>query len=499
MSYPLYILVLMGLGIFLLSGLVVYLVSVRSLKLKLLHAETQSSEQSYQQSINEQLYQQQQLNDQNSIAQWQQQSQSLQQKLDEQLEMRQQLSITQAADGQKIENLSQHLQQQLQENQALKNQLELKQTELGVAQRELATLQIQLQDEKIFTQEKLALLEQTKEKMSQEFNRLANNIMEQNSEKFGKTQQQSLDTILTPFKDQLGEFRKRVDHVYDTESRDRVSLLKEIDGLRQLNQQITEEASNLTRALKGDRKAQGNWGEVILERVLEASGLQNGREYETQKHLKSEAGDRYHPDVVIHLPDKKDIIVDAKVSLSAYERYYSGQDENENQIALKQHIKAVRNHVEKLSEKSYEDLVGLNTLDFVFIFIPIEPAYLLALQEDQNLLTDAFSKKVIIVSPTTLLATLRIIENLWRFERQSKNAVEIARQAGRLYDKFVSFVSDLDDVENKIIKSLETVTSAKKKLHTGKGDLISSTEKLKLLGAKTTKQMNEKLLEESND
>ncbi|HFB65909.1 MAG TPA: DNA recombination protein RmuC [Aeromonadales bacterium] len=366
------------------------------------------------------------------------------------------------------------------------------QNQLGA---DIADLKARLSAEKQSSSEKLQLLQQAKEQMNKEFRDLAAQVMEKNSDRFGKQQQENLSNILDPFKEQLGEFRKRVDHVYDIESRDRVSLLKEIEGLKMLNQQITEEASNLTQALKGDRKAQGNWGEVILERVLEASGLQKGREYETQMHLQSHDGNRYLPDVVIHLPENKDIIVDAKVSLSAYERYYAEEDDSLKKNHLKDHIQAIRQHVEKLSDKKYDDLKGINTLDFVIIFIPIEPAYLLAAQEDQNLFSESLARKIIIVSPTTLLATLRIVENVWRFERQNKNAEEIARQAGRLYDKFVGFVGDIDAVGLRLDQAYKSYEEAKNKLVQGKGNLVRSTERLKELGAKTRKQLDENLLE----
>ncbi len=359
---------------------------------------------------------------------------------------------------------------------------------------QLAQQKVRMEQEQKASQEKLELLQQAREQMTMEFRDLAAQVMAKNSENFSIHQQKSLGTILDPFKDQLSEFRKRVDHVYDTESKERVSLMNEISSLKALNLQITEEASNLTKALKGDRKAQGNWGEVILEKVLEASGLQKGREYETQMHLQSSDGNRYLPDVVIHLPDEKDIIVDAKVSLSAYERYYSSDNDDQRELALKQHIQAIRGHVDKLSEKKYDDLKGVHTLDFVFIFIPVEPAYLLAVQEDPNLFSDAFTKKIIVVSPTTLLATLRIVENLWRFDRQNKNAEEIARQAGKLYDKFFGFITDLDKVGARLEQAQNSFEDAKNKLSTGRGNLLTSTEKLKKLGAKTRKQLNDALL-----
>jgi len=362
---------------------------------------------------------------------------------------------------------------------------------------QLAEQNARTEEERKASDEKLDLLQKAREEMGVQFRDLANQVMEKNSQSFSEQHHKTLGSVLDPFKEQLSEFRKRVDHVYATESKERVSLLNEITSLKVLNQQITEEASNLTKALKGDRKAQGNWGEVILERVLEASGLQKGREYETQMHLQSSDGNRYLPDVVIHLPDQKDIIVDSKVSLSAYERFFSSETDEQRKLALKQHIQAIRDHIDKLSDKKYDDLKGIHTLDFVFIFIPVEPAYLLAVQEDANLFSDAFTKKIIVVSPTTLLATLRIVENLWRFERQNKNAEEIARQAGKLYDKFFGFVADLDKVGMRLEQAQNSFDDAKSKLSTGRGNLLTSTEKLKTLGAKTRKQLDDNLLSDA--
>jgi len=395
---------------------------------------------------------------------------------------------------QQAQNIHQELQQATQDMEKRWLQEQSTGQQLSV---ELAQQKVRLEEERKTSQEKLELLQKAREEMTVQFRDLATQVMEKNSQSFSQQQQKSLGSVLDPFKQQLSEFRKRVDHVYETESKERVSLLNEISSLKMLNQQITEEASNLTKALKGDRKAQGNWGEVILERVLEASGLQKGREYETQMHLQSSDGNRYLPDVVIHLPDNKDIIVDSKVSLSAYERFFSSDNEDDRKLALKQHIQAIRDHVNKLSEKKYDDLKGIHTLDFVSIFIPVEPAYLLAVQEDSNLFSDAFTKKIIVVSPTTLLATLRIVENLWRFERQNKNAEEIARQAGKLYDKFFGFISDLDKVGARLEQAQQSFDDAKNKLSTGRGNLITSTEKLKKLGAKTRKQLDRNQLEQS--
>lgn len=344
--------------------------------------------------------------------------------------------------------------------------------------------------------EKIELLQNAREEMTKEFNLLANKIFEDKAKSWKEDSTKSMDTVLTPLREQLTSFRQKVEDVYDKESKERVSLLHEIGSLKSLNQQMSQDAINLTNALKGDSKIQGNWGEVVLERVLESSGLSKGREYLTQVNLKSESGERYLPDVLVKLPDGKDIIVDAKVSLTAYEQYCSVENEEQKEAHLKAHIQSIRNHIKGLGAKSYDNLVGINSLDFVFIFIPIEPAYMLAAETDTKLFTDAIAQKIVLVSPTTLLATLRVVENIWRVERQHNNAEEIARQAGALHDKFVGFIDSLEDVGSKLDKANQAYEDAHKKLHSGKGSLVSRTVRLQTLGAKTRKQIDERLLEE---
>ncbi|MFT5453123.1 MAG: DNA recombination protein RmuC [Enterobacterales bacterium] len=346
--------------------------------------------------------------------------------------------------------------------------------------------------------EKIDLLQNAREQMTKEFNLLANKILDDKAKHWREDSKQSMDAVLTPLREQLSDFRKKVEDVYDKESKERGSLLHEIGSLKSLNQQMSQDAINLTNALKGDSKIQGNWGEVVLERVLESSGLSKGREYFTQVALKNDTGERYLPDVLVKLPDGKDIIVDAKVSLTDYERYCSTDSADERAVHLKAHIQSIRNHIKGLGAKNYDNLEGINSLDFVFIFIPIEPAYMLAAENEPKLFTDAMSQKIVLVSPTTLLATLRVVENIWRVERQHNNAEEIARQAGDLHDKFVGFIDSLEEVGNRLGKATDAYNTAHKRLTSGKGSLVSRTSKLQALGAKTRKQIDEKMLEDAS-
>ncbi len=346
--------------------------------------------------------------------------------------------------------------------------------------------------------EKIQLLQDAREQMTKEFNLLANKILDEKAKHWREDSKQSIEGLLNPLKDQLSSFRSKVEDVYDKESKERISLLHEIGSLKSLNQQMSQDAINLTNALKGDSKIQGNWGEVVLERVLESSGLSKGREYLTQVNLKNEDGDRYLPDVLVKLPDGKDIIVDAKVSLIDYERYCSADSEEEREQFLKSHINSIRSHIKALGAKNYDNLEGINSLDFVFIFIPIEPAYMLAAENDPQLFTDAMSQKIVLVSPTTLLATLRVVENIWRVERQHSNAEEIARQAGALHDKFVGFIDSLEEVGHRLEQAGSAYEKAHNQLTSGrKGSLVSRTVNLQKLGAKTRKQIDAKLLEDS--
>ena len=349
------------------------------------------------------------------------------------------------------------------------------------------------------TTEKLDLLQNAREQMTKEFNLLANKILDEKANHWREDSKQGMENVLAPLREQLTNFHKKVEDVYDKESKERHSLIHEITSLKHLNEQMSQDAINLTNALKGDSKIQGNWGEVVLERVLESSGLSKGREYLTQVNLKSDTGERYLPDVLVKLPDGKDIIIDAKVSLTDYERYCSTDSEDERAVHLKAHIGSIRSHIKGLGAKSYDNLQGINSLDFVFIFIPIEPAYMLAAEQDPQLFTDAIAQKIVLVSPTTLLATLRVVENIWRVERQQNNAEEIAKQAGDLHDKFVGFVDSLEEVGTRLEKATDAYETAHKRLSSGKGSLVSRTAKLQTLGAKTRKQISDKLLEDAGN
>lgn len=300
--------------------------------------------------------------------------------------------------------------------------------------------------------------------------------------------------MLDPLKERIQSFEKRVEESYQNEARERFSLAKELERLQQLNLRLSDEATNLTRALKG-QKTQGNWGELILERVLEHAGLEKGREYQTQVSLKGPDGERFQPDVLIMLPGDKQVVVDSKVSLTAYQQYVAAEDDGMGQAALKQHVLSLRNHVKGLAGKDYKRLEGLHSLDFVLLFVPIEAAFSAALQAEPNLFQEAFDRHIVIVSPTTLLATLRVIDSLWKQERQSQNAREIAERAGWLYDKFVLFIQDLDEVGNRLQQLDKAYSAARNKLTDGRGNLVSRTEQLRLLGARASKSLPADLLE----
>ena len=304
-----------------------------------------------------------------------------------------------------------------------------------------------------------------------------------------------MDGLLKPLGEKIKDFEKRVEETYDRESKERFSLAKEVRDLQTLNVRISQDAVNLTNALKGENKTQGTWGEVILERVLEKSGLEKGREYEVQVNLKNSQGQRFQPDVVVHLPEGKDVIIDSKVSLVGYERYCSAEPGSQQQEALKAHIQSLRQHVKQLSEKDYQNLENVRTLDFVLLFVPVEAAFTLAVQQDNELFSNAFDKNIVLVAPSTLLATLRTIQNIWRYEQQNKNAQEIAGKAGALYDKFVNFVADLEDIGGKLDSVQAVYAKAHNKLVSGKGNLVTRAENMRELGARVTKSLPANLVE----
>ena len=351
--------------------------------------------------------------------------------------------------------------------------------------------------------EKLSTLKADIEKLQDnfrnEFKNLANDILEEKTKKFTEQNKTKLEEILKPLSEKIRDFEKKVEDTYDKESKQRFSLEKEIKNLAELNQQISKEASNLTHALKGQSKTQGNWGEIILESILEKSGLVRDREYVVQASYTNEHGKRLQPDVIIAYPGDRSLVVDSKVSLLAYERYASAEIKEEQDKALKEHILSIRTHINDLSNKNYQDIYQLKSLDFVILFMPIEPAYLIAMQAEPEIWSYAYERRVLLISPTNLIAVLRMISNLWRVEYQNKNAIEIARQSADLLDKFVGFLEDLEDVGRKLESTRQSYDASINKLSTGKGNLIRRAEKIKELGAKPTKEIPKSLLDKSED
>jgi len=338
-------------------------------------------------------------------------------------------------------------------------------------------------------------LENIHKKYTTEFENIANKILDEKSKKFTDQNKTNLDIILNPLKEKIKDFEAKVEKAYKTESDERITLKAEIKNLIDLNKQVSEEANNLAKALKGDNKKQGNWGEVILEKVLERSGLVKDQEYKTQYSTSNDEGKRIQPDVVIMLPDNKHIVVDAKVSLIAYEAFTSAEAEVDKERFVKEHVLSIRSHVKSLSEKNYPTSPDLNTPDFVLLFMPIESSFSLAVQSEQELFSYAWDKKIVIVSPSTLLATLRTIASIWKQERQTKNAIEIAKQSGALYDKFVGFIEDMDKIGKSIDTSKMAYDGAINKLHKGSGNLVKRVQEIEKLGAKTTKQIPSKFVE----
>ena len=367
----------------------------------------------------------------------------------------------------------------------------------------------QLKAEKLVLEEKLSnqetnfeaqlkLVKEAKQSLSQEFENLANRIFDDKQTKFSEQSKQALDTSLSPLRRDIGDFRKQVSSAYEKENADRNQLAGQIGELQKQTMKISSEAASLANALKGDNKQQGNWGEFVLEKLLEDSGLSKGREYETQVALKDEEGKRRNPDVIIRLPEGKDIIIDAKTSLLNYERYFHADNEQQRQEFLKNHLTSLRAHIKGLDIKNYEKLETINSLDFVLIFIPVESAFMLALDNDPDIMREAYDRGIILVSPSTLMVTLRTIKNLWRYADQNINAQQIAEKAGDLYDHFVRHVEALEDIGKHLDKSKDAYETAFKRLSTGRGNLVKRSEELKLLGAKTKKAIADKLLPASD-
>ncbi|WCH27436.1 DNA recombination protein RmuC [Aeromonas salmonicida] len=351
-----------------------------------------------------------------------------------------------------------------------------------------------LRSERLAAAEKLQLQRDGEQRLSQQFENLANRIFEQNSGNFRDLNQNSLDLLLTPLKEQLEGFRRQVGETHAQETAQRHSLKFELERLAELNARMTEEAAALTRALKGDSKQQGNWGEVVLARILSECGLREGHEYHTQVNIELDKGKRYQPDVIVHLPQEKDIIIDAKVSLTAYERWYNADDALEKAVALKEHVASVRNHIRELGRKDYQQLPGVRTLDYVLMFVAVEPAFLTALEADPSLVRYGLDNNILLVSPTNLMVALRTIENLWRYERQNQNARQIAERAGRLYEKLRLFVEEMQQMGGSLHKAQESYDKAMGRLVNGRGNLIAQVERFRELGVEVTKPLPEALV-----
>ncbi|PRC92230.1 DNA recombination protein RmuC [Solimicrobium silvestre] len=372
------------------------------------------------------------------------------------------------------------------------------QQQLAGQQARIAELTTRLEAERLQTSEKLALLEAARSEFGQQFQLLANQILEEKSQKFTEQNKINLGGILLPLQEKINQFQTQVADTYDKDSKERLTLKNEIERLATLNGKISEDAINLTQALKGNNKTQGIWGEMVLETVLESSGLRRGEEYQVQNSFERDEGGLHRPDVIIHLPEGRHMIVDAKMSLVAYERYVSAANDDERAESLKLHLVSVRAHIKGLSEKNYQTLTGLKAPDFVMLFIAVEPAFMLAFSHDQSLFNDALAKNVLLVSPSTLLANLRTIAYIWRQEQQNRNAQEIAQQCAKLYDKFVGFVEDLEDIGKKLGQTQKSFDDAKSKLSSGRGNLIRQAEQVKKLGVKPTKNLPVQLLDEGD-
>lgn len=390
-----------------------------------------------------------------------------------------------------FENEKSNFQKQLQFNISEKENIRTEKDSLAI---QLSKKEVDFENLWERHKEQKSEINELQEKFTKEFENLANKILEEKSAKFTEQNTVNMKNILTPLQDKIQIFEQKVEQTHKESIDYHAALRQQIIGLSEMNAQMSKETLNLTKALKGDSKMQGNWGELVLERVLEKSGLEKGREYEVQQSFTNSEGNRVFPDVVINLPDGKKMIVDSKVSLAAYEKWVNEESELLKIEFLKEHVISIKRHVEQLGSKNYHDLYQMESPDFVLLFIPMEPAFAIALNEDPTLYTKAFDRNIVIVTPSTLLATLRTIDSMWTNQKQQENALEIARQAGALYDKFEGFVTDLVRIGNKIKDTKTEYESAMNKLVDGKGNLISSVERLKKMGAKAKKSLPENII-----
>ncbi len=390
-----------------------------------------------------------------------------------------------------LENLESQMTREQEEKEELRTQKE--QLALQITRHEVDMANLRQKNE-----EQKEEIKKIQDKFTKEFENLANKILEEKSTKFTKQNKENLENILNPLKEKIKTFEDKVEKTHKESIDYHAALRQQILDLNKMNEQMSREALNLTRALKGDSKAQGNWGELVLERVLEKSGLEKGREYNVQQSFVKKDGSRLLPDVIINLPDGKKMVIDSKVSLTDYERYINAEEE-EREGYLKSHLVSLKKHVDQLSAKKYEDLYEMESPDFVLMFIPIEPAFAIALNNDSTLYNKAFEQNIVIVTPTTLLATLRTIDSMWSNEKQQRNAIEIARQAGALYDKFEGFITDLTKVGQKMDAAKGDYEEAMKKLYKGHGNLIARVENLKKMGAKAKKSIPDPILKRAQE
>lgn len=382
---------------------------------------------------------------------------------------------------------NEQLQQRLEESQHCQQQLQVK----------LASVRAQSDQARAHADEKIELLQRSEARLEKEFERLAGRILEQTSAQFQKRNQETLSHTLAPLRQQIDTFSQQVSQQYTDETKERASLKQELNQLRELNQTMAHEAQALTQALKGDNKQQGNWGEVVLARMLQQSGLREGQEYDTQSHQLNDEGQSFKPDVVVHLPNEKDVVIDSKMSLTAYERYFSSDNDDIRKQALRDHVQSLRSHIKELGKKNYQHLEGVRTLDYVLMFIPIEPAFLLAVEQDPSLITLALDNNIMLVSPTNLLVALRTVHNIWQYEYQNQNAQQIAQDAARLYDKFVGFIEDMNKVRGSMETTSRHLDNAFNKLSSGRGSLISRVEKFRSMGVQPGKRLQESSKDES--
>jgi DNA recombination protein RmuC len=393
----------------------------------------------------------------------------------------------------------QQFQQEKQRQQDHQDYLRLQNEQVLRLREQLAAAQEKNHQERKQFTEQITLLQSARNDLTKEFENLANKIFENKQQQFTRQSQQVLDSTLNPLKSQLQDFRKKIEDAYDKENSERNRLAGQIIELQKQAQKIGEDAVNLAQALKSNHKFQGNWGEMVLERLLEDCGLQKGREYDTQINFTLHDGSRLIPDVIVHLPDNKDIVIDAKCSLVDYEKYCSTEDETEKSQHLNNYINALRNQIKSLSIKDYENLEGIKALDFVFIFIPIEVAFMLALQNEPALYKEAYERRIILVSPTTLLATLRTVDNIWRYEKQNKHAERIAKEAGALHDQFVLLLESMDAIGYSLDKAQESYVKARERMQTGRGNLVKRVDDIRRLGAKTKKLISAEILDDVTD